>query len=863
MLKSLLDLLQPSAPCERLRRVLDGGSTRSASNLDLAVLARNCLRHADLTAGVQPQWRVVEGGGTAVPNEVWARVGVETLPGAGGRVQLRANPWQPGWLNNADPFATASAALPRRNQEPVPGDPFLGQLGYHMYNSASQREAVRAALLAPPGSTLLVNLPTGMGKSLCGHALGVCPVGTDERNLTLVIVPTDALNIDQEERLQLFVRHRVAYRGSDMDSVKRGFAQRIYDNSQRILFAAPEAVCRRLRGPLSYAASRGWLRAVVIDEAHLVDAWGDSFRPEFQELPGLRRLWLRQAAEAGRQGFPTVLLSATVTPACTQLLRDLFPAQPPGTWAMVRDPQARPEPEYWFAQCDGLDIQIDRLAEAALHAPRPLLVYTTLKKPRNIHVPPAAHARLCFEKLREAGFSRLALFDGDTKDDERRQIVGQWARDELDMVVATSAFGLGVDKADVRAVIHCCVPEGVDRFYQEVGRGGRDGAACGSLVLHTSVDLKVARRMAAQKLISSKKPKWMGWRRWHKMAIDTASGAVEIEPGRWRLNAGLVPNYQGLTANENDYNVAWNIRTLQLMARSGLVALDAEPPPSPPRELNGEERAAWWDEHRNEFNHRVVRTLDQQVFDKVHWHEVVNRYRNAVEEAGRAEVDRMAELLRGHGCVLKYLAETYNDPDSTFVFGGQCGGCPACRNAGVRGVRAASDWARDTWPSDAVVRGNLATELGQGRVLFLTYPAAADRNAPEVLTKWLAENGVQTVVLDEPDGWGGNLVNRVTARLGITRFTFFNRGLSDPEDNTYPSRAAWQPRPTAIVFAPGGRSFPAQWPWVSRLLAAPPDYPLLLLIPDDLPDPDRRDRLVAEVYPAVAYATLRQRYGLR
>ena len=132
MLKSLLDLLQPSAPCERLRRVLDGGGTRSASNLDLAVLARNCLRHADLTAGVQPQWREVEGGGTAVSNEVWARVGVETLPGAGGRVQLRANPWQPGWLNNADPFATASAALPRRNQEPVPGDPFLGQLGYHL-----------------------------------------------------------------------------------------------------------------------------------------------------------------------------------------------------------------------------------------------------------------------------------------------------------------------------------------------------------------------------------------------------------------------------------------------------------------------------------------------------------------------------------------------------------------------------------------------------------------------------------------------------------------------------------------------------------------------------------------------------------
>src|SRR5262249_48814617 len=157
-----------------------------------------------------------------------------------------------------------------------------------------------------------------------------------------------------------------------------------------------------------------------------------------------------------------------------------------------------------------------------------------------------------------AGFSRLALFDGDTPDDQRRRIVDEWSKDELDVVVATSAFGLGVDKADVRTVIHCCVPEGVDRYYQEVGRGGRDGVACGSLVLYTQTDVEVARGMSAQKLISSEPPFFKGWGRWHKMAIHSDSGAVEIDPGRWRLNAALIPDYRNLTTDESDHNVAWN-----------------------------------------------------------------------------------------------------------------------------------------------------------------------------------------------------------------------------------------------------------------------------------------------------------------
>src|SRR5262249_19064985 len=244
-------------------------------------------------------------------------------------------------------------------------------------------------------------------------------------------------------------------------------------------------------GRVGMAASRGWIRALVVDEAHLIDTWGDAFRPEFQEIPGIRRQWLRDCPRDA-PAFATLLLSATLTPSCIHLLRQLFPAEAPGLFADVRDPEVRPEPSFWFARCASQEEREARLVEALCHAPRPLLVYASLKNPRRPGEAPVGTARDYWALLKQNGFRRVELFDGNTKLSDRDRIVKAWAEDELDVVVGTAAFGLGVDKDDVRAVVHCCVPESLDRFYQEVGRGGRDGKACASLLLHTEADLDVA-----------------------------------------------------------------------------------------------------------------------------------------------------------------------------------------------------------------------------------------------------------------------------------------------------------------------------------------------------------------------------------
>ena len=118
-----------------------------------------------------------------------------------------------------------------------------------------------------------------------------------------------------------------------------------------------------------------------------------------------------------------------------------------------------------------------------------------------------------------SGIKRSGCVHGDTPSDIRSDVVDQWRSGELDSVVATSAFGLGMDKSDVRAVIHACVPESVDRFYQEVGRGGRDGNACVSVLVHTEKDIQTARKISSTKVITIEE----GLLRWKDM----------VEHARW------------------------------------------------------------------------------------------------------------------------------------------------------------------------------------------------------------------------------------------------------------------------------------------------------------------------------------------
>jgi ATP-dependent DNA helicase RecQ len=135
--------------------------------------------------------------------------------------------------------------------------------------------------------------------------------------------------------------------------------------------------------------------------------------------------------------------------------------------------------------------------------PRPLILYVT--KPED--------ADEWVKTLKGEGFVRVEAFSGKTENDERRRIIREWNSNLRDIMVANSAFGIGVDKGDVRTVIHATLPENMDRFYQEVGRSGRDGCSSISLVCSANGDEGLAFGMTATARISTEK----AVERWQRM----------------------------------------------------------------------------------------------------------------------------------------------------------------------------------------------------------------------------------------------------------------------------------------------------------------------------------------------------------
>jgi hypothetical protein len=214
----------------------------------------------------------------------------------------------------------------------------------------------------------------------------------------------------------------------------------------------------------------------------------------------------------------------------------------------------RPEPRYAVKHFISPSERKRRVLEAVINAPRPFILYVTRPD----------EAADWISNLKESGLGRVAAFTGETPAQQRKLLMEAWDNNALDGMVATSAFGLGVDKNDVRAVIHATLPESLDRFYQEVGRSGRDGLASASLLLYTDQDADQARGMAGPTLIGND----LGYERWVAMLDDparpvTTDGEIWVDLNR--LRAGL--------SSQGKSNRIWNLRTLNLMATAGLIEI--------------------------------------------------------------------------------------------------------------------------------------------------------------------------------------------------------------------------------------------------------------------------------------------------
>ena len=637
---------------ERVRQVLGSlwQSPASAAIADLVPLIRHVMLRAAGTENPVPWLRVPLAAGWPTA-AAWEEAQFDVLDdGANRRIQPRW-PRLSFLTAQADLYDDAFKGIVSRPHASVPADPLLRDaLDLPTYTGDGQREAVRALLHLPAGDTLIANLPTGSGKSLLAQ---LPPLFEVEGLLTLAIVPTVALAIDQAARMRQFLQRRyphrelppLAFHGGLVLEDRAAVRRAIREGAQPILFTSPEYAVGGLREVLEVAAANGRLNRVFIDEAHLVIGWGNGFRPAFQLLPALVSM---VRARAPSHEVRVVLASATLTGSTISDLRHLF--GPLERTHVVSAVHLRPEVRYAFLKCDEHE-RTARVLEAVRLAPRPFILYVTR--------PDEADSWL--HKLREAGLRRVDKFSGETSALERERLLKQWGANQLDGMVATSAFGLGVDKSDVRTILHATLPDSLDRYYQEVGRAGRDGCAAAALLLHTGEDYAQARDLATTRLISDEK----GHERW-TLLIDHSERHASMPDVSW-VELGRLPAHLRI---RSDASRDWNVRALTLMARAGLIELVAlaarhEESDEAPQTLA-------------DATHAAIRVMDDGHRQLDVFNDRMARARQDVRRAAERGLAAMQAVAAGDVEISEALRRMYSVNQGVWVpVTVCCGGCPA------------------------------------------------------------------------------------------------------------------------------------------------------------------------------------------
>jgi ATP-dependent DNA helicase RecQ len=323
----------------------------------------------------------------------------------------------------------------------------------------------------------LVLMPTGMGKSLI-YQLPVFASG----GIGIIISPLIALMQQQAALLERAGATVLSLGGADAADAQRALRDFPWSGGTGFLFVSPERA--ETDGYLEYLLrkNREHVTLVAIDEAHCISQWGHDFRPPYKNLPGvLDRCF-------GRDMWPAVLcLTATLDKESQkEILRDF----------RLRDSDVVRSANMLRTNLDlSFRVYNDGKAKTAAlehlldeYRGEKVIVYAHRKRSKT------QGTRALSERLLALGHS-CAPFDADLTMEQKDATLARFASGETRVVVATGAFGMGVDIPDVRGVVHFLLPESLEQYYQEVGRAGRDGAPAFGVLLYTAVNSKVRRDM--------------------------------------------------------------------------------------------------------------------------------------------------------------------------------------------------------------------------------------------------------------------------------------------------------------------------------------------------------------------------------